>query len=209
MEYWLRIALLITAISITIRFGLYALRKRSILLSAFGLSLLFLALRHFSLIILDTFTIESTLVQVLNSTAEWSSILSISLVLCGLANLIREAKPEVAQFPLIFTALPLIIVITYPFAYDTAVIKNWLLKMYEGGAIIIGLFMYGYLTYTFKTESYFKIITGVFLFIIAYLSSWFFQDISLIQPWLWFVSMISAIVIFYSGYNDQVQESYS
>ena len=73
---------------------------------------------------------------------EWAQISSVAFILCGLTLLIRLSKPVFARFPITFTALPLLIIATYPLAIETVMIKKWLLGIYEGGALVAAILIF-------------------------------------------------------------------
>ena len=63
---------------------------------------------------------------------EWGHVTILAFVLSSLAIFIRESKPVFAQFPMIYTALPLLIIISYLLVQDTYAIETWLLVIYQG-----------------------------------------------------------------------------
>lgn len=73
------------------------------------------------------------------STREWGDIISITLVLCGLFVKIRDSKPIFARFPVFLTLLPLVGILFYPMIVESKVVKDLLMIIYEGGALLVGL----------------------------------------------------------------------
>lgn len=136
---------------------------------------------------------------------EWSGVISISLVLCGLAVLIRNAKPAFARFPLSFTALPLLIIVTYPLAIDTLVLKDWIMGIYEGGALLIGLLMYAVMSTT--SVKYLYVVGAIALLSIAYTIYWFLPaEVVYTSSWIWQLFLLSGIVGLVMAYSHLENE---
>lgn len=134
---------------------------------------------------------------------EWGHVLSLAFILSSLAIFIRESKPVFAQFPLPYTALPLFIVISYVLVQDTYAIKEWLLFIYQGGAILVALLMYA--VYTYRDNEYGYIMGGIVLFAICYTLFWYLPVINESYPWIWQLLLGFSILITTLGY-DRVNE---
>lgn len=113
---------------------------------------------------------------VFNQIAEWSHVICLAFILSSLAVFIRESKPAFAQFPMLYTALPLLIIVSYFLVKDTYALKEWLLAIYQGGAIIVSLLMYS--VYTYRNRKYTMILSGICLFLISYMLYWYVPGIS-------------------------------
>ena len=98
-------------------------------------------------------------------------LLSVTLLLTTLANILRDDKPVFARYPISFTFLPIIILPFYPFIYNTTVIKNWVLGLYQIGAILISLLLFGLMFY--RDRSFKSVIITWALFFLAWLIHWF------------------------------------
>jgi hypothetical protein len=117
------------------------------------------------------------LLQLIDADQEWFVsvelcwLLSVTLILTTLANILRDDKPVFARYPLSFTFLPIIILPFYPFIYNTTVIKNWILGLYQIGAIVISLLLFGLMYY--RDHSFKSVIMTWALFFFAWLVHWF------------------------------------
>ncbi len=203
MSLWLRIILALISIYFAVRFGAFSYNRRSWEMGSYSLSLFFLGLHHAGVGIAEASNLQNITLQAALQVSEWSSITAIAFLLCGLLQLIRESKPGLARFPLIFTGLPLLIIISYPFAHEADIINRWLLKLYEGAGLVVGLIMYGYFTYTKKRKKYLYVLVGIVLLSAAYVLHWFLGFISFLQPWSWLLLFIIGIVILYKGLSER------
>jgi hypothetical protein len=136
---------------------------------------------------------------------EWGHITSLAFVLSSLAIFIRESKPVFAQFPMIYTALPLLIIISYLLVQDTYAIKTWLLAIYQGGAIIIALLMYA--VYTYRRTEYALILGGVIVFLICYILFWTISEIQDSYQWIWKLLVGVAMITSILGYEQTEKET--
>lgn len=152
------------------------------------------------------FTDNSDLKIISDSLNEWGHVLSLAFILSSLAIFIRESKPVFAQFPLPYTALPLLIVISYVLVQDTYAIKEWLLFIYQGGAILVALLMYS--VYTYRDNDYAYIMSGIILFGICYALFWYMPVIHESNPWLWQVLLGISIILTIFGYDRVNEKSY-
>ena len=102
---------------------------------------------------------------------EWTQISSVAFILCGLTLLIRLSKPQFARFPITFTALPLLIIATYPLAIETVMIKKWLLGIYEGGAIIAAILIFS--MKSARNRNFILLLLGSVVLSASYALYWF------------------------------------
>ncbi|NIT56678.1 MAG: hypothetical protein GWN00_10725 [Aliifodinibius sp.] len=136
---------------------------------------------------------------------EWGHVTSLAFVLSSLAIFIRESKPVFAQFPMIYTALPLLIIISYLLVQDTYAIKTWLLAIYQGGAITIALLMYA--VYTYRRTEYALILCGVIVFLICYILFWTISEIQDSYQWIWKLLVGVAMITSILGYEQTEKET--
>jgi hypothetical protein len=134
---------------------------------------------------------------------EWGHIICLAFILSSLAVFIRESKPVFAQFPLLYTALPLLIVISYVLVHDTYALKTWLIAIYQGGAITVSLLMYS--VYTYRRNEYLMILSGVVVFLIAYLFFWYIPELQESLAWIWKLLVGAAMIITVFGYEQTEQ----
>lgn len=148
---------------------------------------------------IDVMTDNANFSAAVEFIVEWGHITSLAFILSSLAIFIRESKPVFAQFPFFYTALPLLILISYFFVQDTYALKNWLTAVYQGGAIIVSVLMYS--VYTYRKAEYGLILLGVALFFLAFLSFWFIPAIQNSYAWIWKVLVSIAMIVTVIGYE--------
>lgn len=139
-------------------------------------------------------------ITALSLISEWGHILSLAFVLSALAIFIRDSKPVFAQFPLIYTALPVLIVLSYFMVIDTYALKNWLVSIYQGGAIVVGILMYS--VYWYRKEIYVIVFAGTILLLIAYVLYWFVPPVGTNYPWIWQLVLSAGILTLVTGYEN-------
>lgn len=135
---------------------------------------------------------------------EWGHIIGLAFVLSSLTIFIRESKPVFAQFPMFYTALPLLIVISYLLVQDTYALKNWLIAIYQGGAIVVAFLMYS--VYTYRRNEYVVILVGITLFLISYVLFWYTGDFLGNYPWIWKLLVGLAMITTILGYEQTEKE---
>lgn len=138
---------------------------------------------------------------------EWGHIVSLAFILSSLAIFVRDSKPVFAQFPMLYTALPLLIVFSYFLVKDTYALKRWLLAIYQGGAILVSLLMYS--VYTYRNNDYAMILIGVSLFLFSYLLYWYVPGVSESYSWISMVLIAAGMITTILGYEkvEYQQES--
>lgn len=125
---------------------------------------------------------------------EWGHILSLAVILSTLAIFVRESKPDFARFPLLYTALPLFIVLTYFLISDTYALKTWLFSMYQGGAVLVGLLMYA--VHAWRRESYRGVLAAAGGFTLTWFTYWFLPFPEVILAWVWQILLGASILAF-------------
>lgn len=192
--------LILVLISGYVAFELVKLRQTKGRLKYLGLTIaaVLLTIIQTSLLI-SGLTESKTIVNIAGFITEWGHVTCLAFVLSSLAVFIRESKPVFAQFPLLYTALPLLIIVSYLLVKDTYALKNWLLTIYQGGAIAVALLMYS--VYTHRRSEYWMILSGVALFLIAYILFWFIPAANVIEGWLWKILAAAALWLTVTGYE--------
>lgn len=138
--------------------------------------------------------------SVVEFIVEWGHLICLAFVLSSLAVFVRESKPVFAQFPLIYTALPLFVIISYFFVLNSTVLRNWLFFVYQGGALFVALMMYG--LYAYRVKKYVTIFAGIILFLISYILYWSIDVFSNSLFWIWQLVLATAIFITVLGYKQ-------
>lgn len=143
---------------------------------------------------------DPDLTMAVNFIVEWGHVTCLAFVLSSLAVFIRESKPVFAQFPMLYTALPLLIVISYILVQDTYALKSWLIAIYQGGAITVSLLMYS--VYTYRRNEYAMILAGVFLFLFSYVLFWYAPGLDESYAWIWKILVGTGMIVTVLGYEQ-------
>lgn len=150
--------------------------------------------------VIDGIIDTSAVTTVVGFILEWGHLICLAFILSALAVFIRESKPVFAQFPLIYTALPLFIIISYFFVYDSLVLKKWLFFLYQGGTLAVALMMYG--LYTYRSQKYVVILGGIALFLVCYLLFWSIPENARESfAWIWKLLLAGGIITTTLGYK--------
>lgn len=145
-------------------------------------------------------SLQSTFTQNLSDFV-WLIVAAVLLV--SLANFLRDDKPPFAQYPFFFTLLPLIVLPVYPFIADTIVIKNWVLALYQLGALIMAGLLFSLMST--KDKSYRLIVISVSLFTFAWLAKWMI-DFQASGRWAYTISIILGMILASISFYDRVNK---
>lgn len=193
-------ALLLTLVGGYVTIQLITLNKNKRRLKFLGLTIAssIFVLMQLSIVLADA-TASPSFSTVSAFIVEWGHILCLAFVLSSLVVFVRESKPVFAQFPMIYTALPLLILLSYFLVRDTYALKDWLLAIYQGGAILVSLLMYS--VYTYRRNEYAFILGGVGVLLLSYISYWHIPGVSDSEPWIWKLLMVIGLITIISGYQ--------
>ncbi|HKK46216.1 MAG TPA: hypothetical protein VJ964_11895 [Balneolaceae bacterium] len=150
-------------------------------------------------VFLKLVVVNPAFVTASNFIVEWGQVLCLAFILSSLAIFIRESKPVFAQFPMLYTGLPLLIVISYFLVKDTYALKKWLLMIYQGGAITVAIFMYA--IYTYRKSEYTLVLLGTCFFLLSYLLFWYVPGIKENYGWIWRLTIVAGIITTIIGYE--------
>lgn len=117
-------------------------------------------------------------------------ILSIACLLSALAVVVRDSKPIVTRFPLALSFIPFLLVPSHLIVSHTFVLKELLFRIYEGGAIVVGILIYG--LFASADKRYLNVVAGILLFAIALALD------ALTMPWVvsaWIIWGMFAIAV--------------
>jgi hypothetical protein len=142
----------------------------------------------------------SAVTAVVEFVVEWGHLICLAFTLSSLAVFIRESKPVFAQFPMVYAALPLFIIISYFFVLNSSVLREWLFFLYQGGVLVVALMMYG--LYAYRVQKYITIFVGAILFLFCYILYWTIGAFSASLFWIWKLLLASAIVTTVLGYKQ-------
>lgn len=133
---------------------------------------------------------------------DWILMFTATGSLAAAASLVQEFRPVFARFPKVFTLVPFLLVLLYPFVMDTLVMKTWILSMYQGSALFISLLIVGYRLYEDGAYLYaFLGIAGLMLVFIAFLLPSSVLDIPL---FVWMLLVAGGLLVFVLGYEHGV-----
>lgn len=193
-------ALLLSLIAFYCGFKCYRFTEGSDSLKFLGLSIasIVFATTQASVVI-DGWLLNFDLTLYSDVLVEWGHIISLAFVLSALAVFIRQSKPVFAQFPLIYAGLPLFIVLSYILVINTYALKDWLLSIYQGGAILVALLMYS--VYTYREQKYMYILAGTLLFLITFLIYWYLPGVHENYAWVWKSFLGLSLIFTMYGYD--------
>jgi hypothetical protein len=138
----------------------------------FAISVTLYALSIGVTIYIDFLTLPSEIL-VGETVYQWIRISAVTTLLCGMGVLVRNAKPNLTRAPLALAFLPLLLLLVHPFIIDTILLKDVLISMYHGGALLIAFMMFSVLRT--KNSGFIIIIGGCFIFLGAYISDILFK----------------------------------
>lgn len=144
--------------------------------------------------------VQSTFTQNLSDLV-W--LIVAAMLLVSLANFLRDDKPIFAQYPFFFTLLPLLVLPVYPFIADTIVIKNWILALYQLGAIIMAGLLFSLMST--RDKSYRLIVLSVVLFTFAWFAKWMI-DFQATGRWAYTISIILGMILGSISFYERVNK---
>lgn len=187
-------------VSLFAGFRCYKLSKNDIRLKFLGLTiaLFVLALTQLSLLIEQFAATYDTTIYA-ETIVEWGHVIILAFVLSSLTIFIRHSKPVFAQFPRIYAILPFFIVLSYFLVSDTYAIKDWLLIIYQAGAMLVALLMYS--VYTYRNADFKFILSGIIIFFITFVLFWYIPVINESFAWIWKSLLAAGIITIIYGYE--------
>lgn len=195
---WGALLLSLAALYAGFKFTGYTKENESLKFLGFSIASFVLAFTQLSLVI-DAWLDFYGLTMYSSVIVEWGHIIALAFILSALAIFIRQSKPVFAQFPLVYAALPLLIIFSYILVQNTYALKDWLLSIYQAGAILVALLMYS--VYTYKEPRYMYILFGVVLFLFTFLIFWYIPGVQENAPWVWQLSLIGSMLLSVYGYD--------
>jgi hypothetical protein len=190
--------LLITASVYALRCFWMVVRSRNSLEDGmfFGGIVLFIALQ---LVEITTIVFELTSAAWVPFLVDALTSLVISTVLCALAIVVRESKPIVTRFPLALTFLPFLLVPAHLAVRDTFVLKDMLYGIYELGAILITVLIFGLKSASDARYRY--VLIGTIPLVVSLSLNWFSKHPFPVQATTW-VLMALALVLIPRAYKN-------
>lgn len=119
--------------------------------------------------------------------------LTLSSMLSSLALVVRESKPIVSRFPILLAFLPFLLVPAHALVSHTFVLKQMLYTVYETGALLVALLIYG--LKASNNDRYRTLLFGMIPFGLALILPWLDTPF-LPSPWTeWTLFGIGLILI--------------
>lgn len=144
-----------------------------------------------------TFTLADKLI--LDNALDWIQVVGVSFALCGLAIENWEDRPAVARFPFVLVYAPILLIITYVFVFDTLFLKEVIIAIYEGGAVLIALLLFG--LFGAKNTDYLYVLAGLILLLLSFAVYWFPSEVISNNEWIWKVVVIISVYLLQKGYR--------
>jgi hypothetical protein len=108
--------------------------------------------------------------QLSDSLQEWGRMSGIAIIMSALIILIREEKPSITRFPVIFCWIPLLLVPVYALVMNSIFLKEILLGIYEAGSMLVALLMYS--LFLSRDRKYLFTVIGISVLIIGFIFYW-------------------------------------
>lgn len=196
--HWDAILLFLVGVYATIKTSRWAYQLNNLKYLCFALAALSFSIGQGSIVISSL--LSSTGITYDNAlVVELSTVVGISFVLCALAVLIRESKPVFAQFPLIYAGVPLLLIISYWLVKDSFAIKEWLISIYQGGALLVALMMYG--AHTYRDANRFTPLIATIMLILTFILYWFIPGMQSTYSWMWQLGLGIGFILLTKGFE--------
>lgn len=129
----------------------------------------------------------------------WTRVIGISffLVALGIENWLD--RPQMLRFPYIFTQMPLLLILSFFFVFETAYLNEIILGIYEGGALLVAVLLFGF--FMSRDGKYLIPVAGVSTLLLAVIVYWFPGDVVTANSWIWKLIIIIGTGTFTYGYQ--------
>lgn len=134
----------------------------------------------------------------LMQAAEWFRITGISVGVAALALENWYDRPFIARYPFWLNFMPLLLLISYLIVYDTVFLKNILAGIYEGGAIVAALLLFG--LFSRRDETYIYALAGLIAIMLGFIIFWFPAGPAADSSWPWKLLAALGTLGFITGY---------
>ncbi|AXJ01489.1 hypothetical protein CYPRO_2242 [Cyclonatronum proteinivorum] len=203
MTWYLTLALNLTLLYALVRFLLLYKEVRYIKFIWWAVSSFFYFLTSASWIVLDFNLIDPQTFERLNLQG-WTQVSAVSFVLVALSIENWEDRPLVARYPYSFNFSALILIPAYILLYQTIYLQEVMIGIYEGGAILVALLLFG--LFATKMFEFIYSFLGIVLVLLGFVVYWFPAQAILGFPWVWKIITVVGILIFVSGYQFVVKQ---
>jgi hypothetical protein len=101
---------------------------------------------------------------------EWGRMAAIAVAMSGLIFLIRDSKPAITRFPVLFCWSPLILIPVYALVAETIFLSEVLVGIYELGTLLAALMMFG--LFMAKDRKYVTVVSGLGVVMAGFIVMW-------------------------------------
>lgn len=203
MNWYLTAALNLVVLYTMVRFLLILKEERNTKFIWWAVSALFYFLSSSSWFVIDFNLIDEQTFLRLNLQG-WTQVSAVSFLLVALSIENWEDRPPVARYPYTFNFSALILIPAYLLLYQTVYLQEVMIGIYEGGAILVGLLLFG--LFTSKMFEYIYSFLGIVLILLGFVVYWFPAETVLSFPWIWKIITITGVLIFVSGYQFVIKQ---
>lgn len=203
MTWYLTVALNITILYAMVRFLLMLREDRNQKFIWWAVSCLFYFLSSISWVVLDFNLIDLQTYERFNLQG-WMQVSAVSFVLVALSIENWEDRPLVARYPYAFNFSALILIPAYLLLYQTVYLQEVMIGIYEGGAILVALLLFG--LFTSKMFEFIYSFLGIVFILLGFVVFWFPAETVQAFPWIWKLITIVGALIFVSGYQYVVKQ---
>lgn len=146
----------------------------------------------------ELMTIPSEAEQLLMQASEWFRIAGISVGIAALSMENWYDRPFIARYPFWLNFMPILLLLSYLIVYDTIFLKNILAGIYEGGAIVAALLLFG--LFSRRDETYIYALAGLITIMLGFIIFWFPAGPATDASWPWKVLAALGALGFITGY---------
>lgn len=154
----------------------------------------FFILSNIGLILQQVLT-GSLALTILYWFVQWGSICCVALVLCSLLFFVRELKPKSIQFHVLYSLVPLLIILSFFLVYNSNALRTWLLMIYEAGAVAVGVILHA--RYYLRHNVFLTAFIGTMLFLVSFVLYFILPQA---QALVWRLVLSISLVTVFSGY---------
>ncbi|HYW34436.1 MAG TPA: hypothetical protein VE868_03415 [Balneolaceae bacterium] len=141
---------------------------------------------------------------IISQITRWAQIFSIAFVLSSLLLFLKNMKPVYGQFTGSYIVFPFIIVLSYGLVYNSTVLQNFLINIYEAAITIVGLLIF--ISYSYNEHRYFIIFAGTVFFLLSFIINMLLPSYAILEHVLLAVGIVTVL----SGFllvNDYLQQT--
>ncbi|MCH8556321.1 MAG: hypothetical protein LAT84_00805 [Balneolia bacterium] len=163
----------------------------------YGLSAVFYLLTTFDWFLADNGIISSDFIDNVNPFG-WTRVAGVSFLLVALGIENWLDRPQLLRFPFIFTLIPILLIVSFIFIFETTYLNEIILGIYEGGAILVAMLLFGF--FLSKDGKYLVVVAGLSILLLGFIVYWFPGEVVTTNSWIWKLILASGVGTFVYGY---------